>query len=89
MRPGGQLRGAGGRPAGTEGEDRGRAAWEALGSAAWDSADVTRRDLQAPERKFERDSSKDSEYWSALAAVIPASTQRLWDALYTTLEKYQ
>lgn len=46
------------------------------------------RDLQAPVRKFERDSSRDSEYWSALAAVIPASTQRLWDALYTTLEKY-
>ncbi|XP_054978166.1 dynein regulatory complex protein 1 [Sorex araneus] len=46
------------------------------------------RDIQAPVRKYERDSTKDSEYWNALATVIPDSTQRLWDALYMALEKY-
>lgn len=39
-------------------------------------------------RKEVRDNSKDSEYWQALATVIPPSTQNLWDALYTALEKY-
>ncbi|KAG8522450.1 Dynein regulatory complex protein 1 [Galemys pyrenaicus] len=39
-------------------------------------------------RKDQRDKSKDSEYWEALATVIPQSTQNLWDALYTALEKY-
>ncbi|XP_037384256.1 dynein regulatory complex protein 1 [Talpa occidentalis] len=38
--------------------------------------------------KDERDKSKDSEYWEALATVIPQSTLNLWDALYTALEKY-
>ncbi|XP_075411924.1 dynein regulatory complex protein 1 [Tenrec ecaudatus] len=35
-----------------------------------------------------RDNSKDSEYWEALAQVLPVSRQNLWDALYTALEKY-
>ncbi|XP_037668645.1 LOW QUALITY PROTEIN: dynein regulatory complex protein 1 [Choloepus didactylus] len=35
-----------------------------------------------------RDNSKDSEYWAALATVIPPAKQSLWDALYTALEKY-
>ncbi|XP_077008462.1 dynein regulatory complex protein 1 isoform X2 [Tamandua tetradactyla] len=35
-----------------------------------------------------RDNSKDSEYWAALATVIPPTKLRLWDALYTALEKY-
>lgn len=39
--------------------------------------------------KSSRDNSKDSEYWKALTTVIPSSTQNLWDALYTALEKYQ
>uniref|UniRef100_A0A8C6D4B7 Dynein regulatory complex protein 1 C-terminal domain-containing protein n=1 Tax=Moschus moschiferus TaxID=68415 RepID=A0A8C6D4B7_MOSMO len=38
--------------------------------------------------KVVRDNSKDSEYWKALTTVIPATTQNLWDALYTALEKY-
>lgn len=36
-----------------------------------------------------RDTSKDSEYWKALATVISPTTQNLWDGLYTALEKYQ
>lgn len=40
-------------------------------------------------RKEVRDNSQDSEYWQALATVIPPSTQNLWDSLYTALEKYQ
>nr|XP_019590948.1 PREDICTED: dynein regulatory complex protein 1 isoform X1 [Rhinolophus sinicus] len=39
-------------------------------------------------RKEVRDNSQDSEYWQALATVIPPATQNLWDALYTALEKY-
>ncbi|XP_004394960.1 PREDICTED: dynein regulatory complex protein 1 [Odobenus rosmarus divergens] len=47
------------------------------------------RDSWAPVRlKYVRDNSKDSEYWEALATVIPDTTQNLWDALYTALEKY-
>ncbi|KAK2509640.1 hypothetical protein MC885_012645, partial [Smutsia gigantea] len=48
------------------------------------------RDPQAPGRLLTetRDSSKDSEYWKALATVIPCTTQALWEALYTALEKY-
>ncbi|XP_019514512.1 PREDICTED: dynein regulatory complex protein 1 [Hipposideros armiger] len=48
------------------------------------------RDSQPPVklRKEVRDNSKDSEYWQALATVIPQSTQNLWDGLYTALEKY-
>ncbi|XP_047378802.1 dynein regulatory complex protein 1 [Sciurus carolinensis] len=48
------------------------------------------RNFRAPVRmtKSKRDNSKDSEYWKALATVIPSSTQNLWDALYTALEKY-
>ncbi|XP_057353336.1 dynein regulatory complex protein 1 isoform X3 [Manis pentadactyla] len=48
------------------------------------------RDPQAPGKllKEARDSSKDSEYWEALASVIPCSTQALWAALYAALEKY-
>lgn len=52
---------------------------------------VSFRDSQPPVklRKEVRDNSKDSEYWQALATVIPPATQNLWDALYTALEKYQ
>ncbi|XP_065746920.1 dynein regulatory complex protein 1 [Phocoena phocoena] len=48
------------------------------------------RDFRAPVKLLEvvRDDSKDSEYWKALATVIPATTLNLWDALYTALEKY-
>ncbi|XP_068840085.1 dynein regulatory complex protein 1 [Capricornis sumatraensis] len=48
------------------------------------------RDFWAPVKllKVVRDDSKDSEYWEALTTVIPATTQNLWDALYTALGKY-
>lgn len=35
-----------------------------------------------------RDSSKDGEYWEALAHVIPEQTLKLWDALAVALERY-
>ncbi|XP_042658955.1 dynein regulatory complex protein 1 isoform X4 [Tyto alba] len=35
-----------------------------------------------------RDSSKDGEYWEALARVIPEPTLKLWDALVVALEEY-
>lgn len=35
-----------------------------------------------------RDSSKDGEYWEALAHVIPELTLKLWDALVVALERY-
>ncbi|NXG36384.1 DRC1 protein, partial [Dromaius novaehollandiae] len=34
------------------------------------------------------DSSKDGEYWNALAHAIPESKLKLWDALMVALEKY-
>ncbi|XP_053105947.1 dynein regulatory complex protein 1 [Hemicordylus capensis] len=36
----------------------------------------------------ERDNSKDSDYWDALAHVIPDGKLKLWGALVTGLEKY-
>ncbi|NXP78999.1 DRC1 protein, partial [Ramphastos sulfuratus] len=38
--------------------------------------------------KKARDSSKDGEYWEALAHVIPEPTLKLWDALAAALEEY-
>ncbi|XP_005146528.2 dynein regulatory complex protein 1 [Melopsittacus undulatus] len=35
-----------------------------------------------------RDSSKDGEYWEAVAHVIPETTLKLWDALAAALEDY-
>ncbi|NXD88127.1 DRC1 protein, partial [Halcyon senegalensis] len=35
-----------------------------------------------------RDSSKDGEYWEALAHVIPEPTLKLWDALAAALQEY-
>ncbi|XP_068792824.1 dynein regulatory complex protein 1 [Struthio camelus] len=35
-----------------------------------------------------RDSTKDGEYWDALAHAIPESKLKLWDALMVALEKY-
>lgn len=51
----------------------------------------TFRDTRAPVKSLKtmRDDSKDSEYWKALATVIPRSRQNLWDGLYAALEKYQ
>ncbi|XP_015990616.1 dynein regulatory complex protein 1 isoform X1 [Rousettus aegyptiacus] len=48
------------------------------------------RDSRPPVKllKDMRDTSKDSEYWKALATVISPTTQNLWDGLYTALEKY-
>lgn len=52
---------------------------------------LTFRDARAPVKlqKATRDNSKDSDYWKALATVIPRSRQNLWDGLYAALEKYQ
>lgn len=52
---------------------------------------LTFRDSRPPVKllKDMRDTSKDSEYWKALATVISPTTQNLWDGLYTALEKYQ
>lgn len=36
----------------------------------------------------ERDNSKDSEYWEALAHIITDGKLKLWDALVAGLEKY-
>ncbi|XP_065446117.1 dynein regulatory complex protein 1-like isoform X2 [Chrysemys picta bellii] len=54
------------------------------------------RDFQKPRDKRpqvkkvmeERDNSKDSEYWEALAYVIPEPKLKVWDALEVALEKY-
>ncbi|XP_053879607.1 dynein regulatory complex protein 1-like [Malaclemys terrapin pileata] len=54
------------------------------------------RDFQKPRDKRpqvkkvmeERDNSKDSEYWEALAHVIPEPKLKVWDALEAALEKY-
>ncbi|XP_026514109.1 dynein regulatory complex protein 1, partial [Terrapene carolina triunguis] len=54
------------------------------------------RDFQKPRDKRpqvkkvmeERDNSKDSEYWEALAHVIPEPKLKVWNALEAALEKY-
>ncbi|XP_031459742.1 dynein regulatory complex protein 1 isoform X2 [Phasianus colchicus] len=45
-------------------------------------------DSSAKEVLQVRDSSKDGEYWEALAHVIPEPTLKLWDALAVALEEY-
>ncbi|NXT90600.1 DRC1 protein, partial [Anhinga rufa] len=46
------------------------------------------KDGSAKEALQVRDSSKDGEYWEALAHVIPEPTLKLWDALAVALEEY-
>ncbi|KAM6366020.1 dynein regulatory complex protein 1 [Alca torda] len=46
------------------------------------------KDGSAKEVLQVRDSSEDSEYWEALAHVIPEPTLKLWDALAVALEEY-
>ncbi|KAM6270356.1 dynein regulatory complex protein 1-like [Spheniscus humboldti] len=46
------------------------------------------KDGSAKEILQVRDSSKDGEYWEALAHVIPEPTLKLWDALAVALEEY-
>ncbi|KAM9156725.1 dynein regulatory complex protein 1 [Pangshura tecta] len=48
------------------------------------------RDTRPQVRKVleERDDSRDSEYWEALAHVIPEPKLKVWDALEAALEKY-
>ncbi|XP_072842357.2 dynein regulatory complex protein 1 isoform X3 [Pogona vitticeps] len=48
------------------------------------------RDQRPPVKKTreERDDSKDSEYWDALAHVISGGKMKLWDALIVGLQKY-
>ncbi|NXF41808.1 DRC1 protein, partial [Nyctibius bracteatus] len=46
------------------------------------------KDRSAKEEPQVRDSSKDGEYWEALAHVIPEPTLKLWDALAVALEEY-
>ncbi|XP_070803141.1 dynein regulatory complex protein 1 [Pituophis catenifer annectens] len=43
---------------------------------------------QIKKTREERDNSKDSEYWDALAHVIPDGKLKLWDALIVALQKY-
>ncbi|XP_061845587.1 dynein regulatory complex protein 1 [Colius striatus] len=45
-------------------------------------------EIPAKEALQIRDSSKDEEYWEALAHVIPEPTLKLWDALAVALEEY-
>ncbi|XP_068252906.1 dynein regulatory complex protein 1 [Nyctibius grandis] len=47
------------------------------------------KDGSAKEAPQVRDSSKDAEYWEALAHVIPEPTLTLWDALAVALEEYR
>lgn len=51
---------------------------------------VARRDKRPPAKKTreERDDSKDTEYWEALAHVIPDGKLKLWDALIVGLQRY-
>ncbi|XP_064304417.1 dynein regulatory complex protein 1 isoform X2 [Phalacrocorax carbo] len=46
------------------------------------------KDQSAKEVLQVRDSSKDGQYWEALARVIPEPTLKLWDALAVALEEY-
>ncbi|KFU93037.1 Coiled-coil domain-containing protein 164, partial [Chaetura pelagica] len=46
------------------------------------------KDELVKEVKPVRDSSKDEEYWEALAHILPESTLKLWDALTLALEEY-
>ncbi|XP_053240014.1 dynein regulatory complex protein 1 [Podarcis raffonei] len=54
------------------------------------------QEFQEPREKYplvkkareERDDSKDSEYWDALAHAIPDGNLKLWDALVSGLHKY-
>ncbi|NWW91104.1 DRC1 protein, partial [Rhynochetos jubatus] len=50
--------------------------------------DKRREKEEAKEVLQVRDSSKDGEYWEALAHVIPEPTLKLWDALAVALEEY-
>ncbi|XP_071663391.1 dynein regulatory complex protein 1 [Patagioenas fasciata] len=73
-----------------------------LPSASIHADDVLRilnafmRDFNKPREKDEspkevlplRDSSRDEEYWAALARVIPQPVLKLWDALVAALEEY-
>ncbi|KAM9297952.1 dynein regulatory complex protein 1 [Morus bassanus] len=49
---------------------------------------LRKKDRSAKEVLQVRDSSKDGEYWEALAHVIPEPTLKLWDALAVALEEY-
>lgn len=52
------------------------------------SLSLREEDNSAKEVLQVRDSSKDGEYWEALAHVIPEPTLKLWDALAVALEEY-
>uniref|UniRef100_A0A8C0AMP9 Dynein regulatory complex protein 1 n=1 Tax=Buteo japonicus TaxID=224669 RepID=A0A8C0AMP9_9AVES len=67
----------------TQGRQRGGPASPGLCSLA-----PREKDRSAKEVLQLRDSSKDEEYWEALADVIPKPTLKLWDALAVALEEY-
>ncbi|KGL72752.1 Dynein regulatory complex protein 1, partial [Tinamus guttatus] len=46
------------------------------------------KDDSAKDSRRGRDSSKDAEYWDALAHAIPEAKLKLWDALLVALERY-
>ncbi|NXS53546.1 DRC1 protein, partial [Brachypteracias leptosomus] len=49
---------------------------------------LRRKDVSVKEVVQIRDSSRDGQYWEALAHVIPGPTLKLWDALAAALEQY-
>uniref|UniRef100_A0A8C0QQW1 Dynein regulatory complex protein 1 n=1 Tax=Chelonoidis abingdonii TaxID=106734 RepID=A0A8C0QQW1_CHEAB len=52
------------------------------GGGSWDKRPQVKKMME------ERDDSKDSEYWEALAHVIPEPKLKVWDSLEAALEKY-
>ncbi|NXJ51555.1 DRC1 protein, partial [Spizaetus tyrannus] len=59
-----------------------------LKAFVWGFDKLREKDRSAKEVLQVRDSSKDGEYWEALAHVIPEPTLKLWDALAVALEEY-
>ncbi|NXH11161.1 DRC1 protein, partial [Bucco capensis] len=53
-----------------------------------DFAKLREKDGSSKELQPVRDSSKDGEYWEALAHIIPEQKLKLWDALRVALQKY-
>ncbi|XP_029893603.1 dynein regulatory complex protein 1 isoform X2 [Aquila chrysaetos chrysaetos] len=59
-----------------------------LKAFVWGFDKLREKDRSAKEVLQVRDSSKDGEYWEALAHIIPEPTLKLWDALAVALEEY-
>nr|XP_021154214.1 dynein regulatory complex protein 1 [Columba livia] len=59
-----------------------------LNAFMWDFNKPREKDESPKDVLPERDSSRDEEYWAALAHVIPQPVLKLWDALAAALEEY-